>query len=33
MIDEPNWAHHVICYSATGSRVVCDSVPEGTDYD
>lgn len=33
MILEPEWAKHVLAWSRTGSRVICDPAPVDTDED
>lgn len=33
MIKEPEWARHVLDWSPTGSRVICDPPPTDTDED
>ena len=33
MIKEPEWAKHVLAFSRTGSRVICDPPPLNTDED
>lgn len=33
MIKEPEWAKHVLTWSSTGSRAICDPPPFDTDED